>query len=165
MSHRHYCDYAGHYWQCDGAALRGTETEPSLCMCCDHGVPMEEGDHSRCAIELLACPEHREAQLREMGLTPGAVSMAERQNGTETATFKDRDGKPIVGFCLWCNQNFYSMDEVKAHNADDMKACPVFQELKGEQCMPPVLQAMLEKAGLLGDDSLPDPGQKPKRPN
>jgi hypothetical protein len=31
MSHRHFCDYAGHDWQCGGAALRGSETEPSLC--------------------------------------------------------------------------------------------------------------------------------------
>jgi hypothetical protein len=30
---------------------------------------MGEGDHSGCPVELLACPEHREAQLREMGLS------------------------------------------------------------------------------------------------
>jgi hypothetical protein len=28
---------------------------------------MEEGDHSGCSVELLACPEHREAQLSKMG--------------------------------------------------------------------------------------------------
>ena len=31
---------------------------------------------------------------------------------------------PIVGFCLWCDKDFYSMEEVEAHNADNMKACP-----------------------------------------
>jgi hypothetical protein len=28
---------------------------------------MEEGDHSGCSVELLACPDHREAQLSKMG--------------------------------------------------------------------------------------------------
>jgi len=28
----------------------------------------------------------------------------------------------------------------------------VFQELKGEHCVPPVLQAMFEQAGFLDDD-------------
>jgi hypothetical protein len=27
---------------------------------------MEDGDHSKCAVELLACPEHRDEQLRKM---------------------------------------------------------------------------------------------------
>ena len=71
MSHRHFCDYAGHYWQCDGTALRLVDTEPSLCMCRHHNVPVEEGDHSRCMIELLACPQHRDAQLRQIGYEPG----------------------------------------------------------------------------------------------
>jgi hypothetical protein len=28
---------------------------------------MTEGDHGNCPIELLACPEHRDEQLRDMG--------------------------------------------------------------------------------------------------
>ena len=69
MSHRHFCDYAGHEWECEGTALRPIrgDTEPSTCMCLNHQVSMEDGDHSMCSIELLACPEHREAQLQEMG--------------------------------------------------------------------------------------------------
>jgi hypothetical protein len=71
MSHRHFCDYAGHEWDCTGSALRpiAGHTEPSTCMCLRHHVPMEDGDHSECSIELLACPEHREAQLSEMRLS------------------------------------------------------------------------------------------------
>lgn len=65
--------------------------------------------------------------------------------------FRDQDGNPIIGFCLWCNRNYYSMEEVEAHNADDMKLCPVFQSLKHEDCGPPVLQGMFEQAGLLDD--------------
>lgn len=62
MSHLHYCDVAGHEWQCGGAALRplAGDTELSLCICGTCQVPMEEGDHSQCAIELLACPQHGE---------------------------------------------------------------------------------------------------------
>ena len=67
MSHRHACD-AGHYWNCEGTALRPLmgDTEPSVCMCIRHRVPLEVGDHSECSIELLACPEHREEQRRRM---------------------------------------------------------------------------------------------------
>jgi len=48
------------------------------------------------------------------------------------------------------------------HNADGMKACPVHEALKDEHCMPPVLQIMLEQAGLLkeeepGESDDPDP--------
>jgi hypothetical protein len=60
--------------------------------------------------------------------------------------FADSDGKSTVGFCLWCNRDFHSMEQVGAHNADDMAACPVFQELHGG--MPPVLQVMLAEPGL-----------------
>ena len=163
MSHRHFCDYADHYWQCDGTALRLVDTEPSLCMCRYHGIPIEEGDHSRCMIELLACPEHREAQLRQIGYKPSTDNMpsCEADAEAEASTFQGKDGRRTVGFCLWCSRHFYSMEELKAHNADDMKACPAFQELKGEQSMPPVLQASVEKFGLL-DNILPEAPKKPK---
>jgi hypothetical protein len=47
---------------------------------------------------------------------------------------------PIVGFCLWRDKDFCSMEEVEAHNADNMKACPVHEELinrpGGCRCVP-----------------------------
>jgi hypothetical protein len=92
MSHRHFCDYAGHYWHCDRTALRGADTEPSLCMCFDHGVPMEDGNHSRCTIELLACPEHRLAQLRVTGLVSGADNVPDY--GGDVAAMKSRINVP-----------------------------------------------------------------------
>ena len=69
ISHQHFCGYAGHYWQCEGKALRPHtgDTELSLCMCPTHGVPMDEGDHSKCMVELLACPEHRRASAKADG--------------------------------------------------------------------------------------------------
>jgi hypothetical protein len=52
------------------------------------------------------------------------------QGDAESTTFKDKDGARIVGFCLCCNKDFYSMEEMEAHNADDSKECPVFQKWK-----------------------------------
>ncbi len=59
MSHQHFCDVAGHWWECEGTALRPGDKEPSVCMCLKCGVPLEFGDHSHDFAELLACPEHR----------------------------------------------------------------------------------------------------------
>ena len=54
MSHRHYCYVSGHDWQCsDGCA----------CIC---GLPMEQGDHSDCPVELRACPEHKDETEQQM---------------------------------------------------------------------------------------------------
>jgi len=122
---------------------------------------MEEGDHTECPVELLACPEHMEEQLRRMGYEPGTSNMPHRSEATpEEIPFKDENGNRTVGFCLWCNKDFYSMEEVEAHNANDMAACPVFQQLKDEHCMPPVLQMMFEDAGLLDED---EPGEDRKK--
>ena len=154
--HRHWCDVSGHEWECHGTAfrpLRG-DIEPTPCYCLQHQSQMEDGrDHSLCSIELLACPEHRDQQLPAMGYEPGQEppqrSAAESE---ESSLFKDAEGNDIVGFCLWCNCNFYFMDEVEAHNADEMANCPVFQELKDQHCGPPVLHAMFEQAGFLDHD-------------
>ena len=158
MSHRHFCDFAGHYWECDGAAVRPQmgNTEPTICMCLSHGVPMEEGDHSACSIELIACPEHSADQMLAMGYAPGQAVEVPNGEPEESSMFRDADGNRTIGFCLWCNKDFYSMDEVQAHNADDMAACEAFQELKGQQGMPPVLQAMFEHAGLLPEEEPDD---------
>jgi hypothetical protein len=93
---------------------------------------MEQGDHSGCSIELLACPEHMDEQLRQMGYEPGTSNMPSREDSTEATMFADSEGNPIVGFCLWCGKDFYSFEEMEAHNADDMAECPDFQEFKAK---------------------------------
>jgi hypothetical protein len=60
----------------------------------------------------------------------GTRDLPHTENAAEGTMFIDGDGKPIVGFCLWCDIDFYSMSEVEAHNADEMRACPGFQEFK-----------------------------------
>ena len=146
--HYHFCDYAGHYWECAGTALRplAGDTEPSVCMCPMHQEALADGDHSECSVELLACPEHRDAQLREMGILDKS-DLPKSQVGAESTIFKDDNGNPIVGFCLLCNKDFYSMEEANAHDADDRKECIVFQELKDEECGPPALHKMIKVDG------------------
>lgn len=153
MSHRHWCDVEGHWWECVGTALRPGDTGPSVCMCLKCGVPLESGDHTHDYVELLACPEHR--KVDEV-----ITALHQMEPGAERGVWRDKDGNSIVGFCVWCNKDFYSMEEVETHNANGMKSCPVHQELTnqpgGYPYMPPVLQDMLEQAGLLKDE---EPGE------
>lgn len=153
MSHRHFCDYEGHYWDCEGPAVRLFAPEASVCMCLNHGVPMEEGDHSECSVELLSCPKHRADHMRAMGYDPEYTVEPRDQDAEGSPMFKDEAGIRIVGFCLWCNKNFYSMDESEAHTANEMADCPVFQELKDQHFMPPVLEMMLEDVRLRDDEA------------
>jgi hypothetical protein len=67
MSHRHFCDFAGYYWECQGTALQLPASVATICRCVDHGVPVEDGNQSLCTIELLACPDDRIDQMRVMG--------------------------------------------------------------------------------------------------
>ena len=152
MSHRHFCDFAGHYWDCEGTATRLFTPEPSVCMCLNCGTPMEQGQHDDCSVELLSCPEHRADQMRAMGYDPGYTEEPRSAESKPSSMFVDEDGNRTVGFCLWCNKDFYSMAEVEDHNANNMANCPVSQELKDEHCMPPVLQVMLEEAEKPSDD-------------
>jgi len=68
MSHQHFYDVAGHWYGCDGKALRRADTEPSVCLCRGCHLPLEDGDHARCKnrVELVTCPEHREEERRRM---------------------------------------------------------------------------------------------------
>jgi hypothetical protein len=114
------------------------------------------GDHSECSIELIAYPAHRDEQMQAMGYKPGEAVAPPNAGPEQSSMFRDAEGNRTVGFCLWCGKDFYSMEEVETHNADDMAACEAFQQLKGHQAMPPVLQAMMEEAGLLDDEGTDD---------
>jgi hypothetical protein len=91
--------------------------------------------------------EEREEELRGWSLREnpeGGTEQSPSANGDsgpaakpeEPSMFRDKNGNRTVGFCLWCNQDFYSMGEFEAHNANNMRECPVHEELKGEHCMP-----------------------------
>jgi len=155
MSHRHFCNFAGHEWECEGTALRllAGDTSPSVCMCFTHGVPIEDGDHSDCSIELLACPEHLDEHMLAMGYLPGSPVPSPVPNDQPSTMFQDEHGNPIVGFCLWCNKDFYTVEESEAHQANEMAACEVFQDLKDKNCGPPILEKIFEQAGLLEEET------------
>ena len=40
----------------------------------------------------------------------------------------DDDGMPIVGFCHWCNANFYSRTELDLHLRNMATLCAPFRE-------------------------------------
>ncbi len=140
MSHRHFCDVAGHWWECEGKALRFGDQEPPACVCLPSGRPLEGFDHTlrHDPVEFLACPQHREWDA-------ASAAPCQAKPGAEPAIIRDKDGNRVLGRCLWCRTDFYRWGEVAAHNANDMEACPVFQELKDKQCMPPLLQIKLRK--------------------
>jgi len=80
---------------------------------------MDEGDHTECPIELLACPDHMDEQLRRMGYEPGTGNMPRRSEGVAGENFfKDSDGSRTVGFCLWCNKDFYTQVLLYRSNLD-----------------------------------------------
>lgn len=47
---------------------------------------------------------------------------------TEGGILHDQDAPPIIGFCLWCERDFYSMEEADSHHADESKVCHGFQK-------------------------------------
>ena len=100
MSHRHFCDSAGHYYKC------GKNCE---CIC---GLPMEQGDHSECPVELKACPKHKDATEQQVAEPEsGSVQIdfstlsPERQQSRPHCDCGCADADPgnVVGFCLWCD--------------------------------------------------------------
>lgn len=132
MAHKHFCDAVGHYWDCEGTALRPLAgiAGATVCMCLTHDVPMESGDHSRCPVELLACPVHREEQLRLHTVTPGSPTGHRWEITNLGPELADEEAKSSIGFCLWCNQDFHTMAEMEAHVANDSEACAAFQRFK-----------------------------------
>jgi hypothetical protein len=119
MSHRHYCDFAGHDWQC---------SENCECIC---GLPMEGHDHSECPVELRACPEHAAEQQRSIAEAMSQESDPESiQKWRERLSARPRcecgcveaDSK-IVGFCIWCDHTYlaYNSEIEDLHFA---KHCP-----------------------------------------
>jgi len=73
MSHTHFCDIAGHPWQC--------ESSECICIC---QKQIEQSDHSRCPIELRACSQHDKEQ----------VSNAHRDQCAPSVTHETDAGAP-----------------------------------------------------------------------
>lgn len=79
MSHRHYCPATNHYWECNGTATRFSPegTQPSPCMCpTQPDVLVDEGDHSTCSVEILACSDEHQS-LHQKYLDETSVDLEE----------------------------------------------------------------------------------------
>jgi hypothetical protein len=128
MSHRHWCDFAGHDWECEGNAMRqfAQDSMPTLCMCIKHSVSMDDGDHSECPVELLVCPQHRHEQLEQIGEFTTS-DLLQNEGCSESSMLTEKGGEAAVGFCLWCNRDFYTADEFWEHNGNGVNACPEFR--------------------------------------
>ena len=119
MSHRHYCDFAGHHWQCAGDCE---------CIC---GVAMEGNDHSECRVELRACPEHAAEQERSiaeaMSSDPDPAFVQKRQQRLHCACgCAEAELSNVVGWCLHCDHVYvnYSPEIEARHFAADCPDAP-----------------------------------------
>jgi hypothetical protein len=117
--HRHACGH-GHYWDCACTAIPYSETVPTVCMCLDHGLPMEDGDHSQCTIELLDCPLHRTEQagsaesrlLAEDQIEQGWEPIQIPDNLAEMFQNWTNDPEANIGWCLLCNSAICTKDDL-----------------------------------------------------
>ena len=121
--HMHYCDVAGHEWQCGGNCD---------CIC---GLPMEQGNHSDCPVELRACPEHKDETDQQMtAIESTAVeidftSLCEKREQPRLhcqCGCADIVPGTAVGFCLWCDHGYveYSPEIENRHFAFHCPGAP-----------------------------------------
>jgi hypothetical protein len=112
MSHRHFCDVAGHYWECDGVrpGFFGAAPSPCICFC---GTSPEVGDHSDCPVELRACPEHKKYAMTGL---PADESVPEPGEGLTRIKFPPdyktkakravKQAQKYGAACFWCGQGY-----------------------------------------------------------
>ena len=123
MSHRHYCDFAGHHWQCAGD-----------CECCC-GLMMEAHDHSDCPVELRACAEHEAEAARSIAeaiASEPKPSLVQRWHGRPRCECgcAEAELSEVVGWCFHCSHVYVEYDP-KIENLHFANHCPgVPEELK-----------------------------------
>jgi hypothetical protein len=106
MSHQHFSDVMGRWFECDGKALRRGDSAPSLCLCDICGVPLEQGDHGQCQnlVELVSCEEHRDEGRRRI-VAAEMEQAAAFQEAAYAECMKTTEGTPeyyqaLEGFIL-----------------------------------------------------------------
>lgn len=94
--HKHFCEIAGHEWQC---------SDQCECIC---GMPMERHDHSDCPVMLLPCPKHAaepEARPSESMSDNNTVEIVDLPQGPAPhcqCGCADADAAEVVGWCFHC---------------------------------------------------------------
>jgi hypothetical protein len=146
VEHRHFCDVgAGHYFQCDGLAMRPFDSTLTACFCPDCGVLMTEGDHGKCAgeVEHFPCPVHLREHLVAHGYDPDNL-LDPSSPLSILALFSDQEGYPIFNWCRWCSDSFRLASTFREHQADLMNNCPAFAEFRNSPSFMEFLEAMEE---------------------
>jgi hypothetical protein len=142
MSHPYFCDIGGHEWEleCDCVALHEFVTEKySVCICTACQLPKDERDHSRCPIELRACPEHLNQTSAEADAGGVPITMPPDADDKAERAFSQLE--TYVAACFWCGHGY---DEYNAKAEDEHFAynCPD---------APEELREHAKKRLLLGD--------------
>jgi len=114
MSHRHYCDAAGHDWKC--------RSRKCVCICRE---PMHRADHSKCPVELRACPKHRaEAHTNTAPAVEKTASKAlpikfPPEHRLRQAMRRASRHAECGAFCVWCGYGYrlghYTSEAEDAH--------------------------------------------------
>ena len=127
MSHLHFCEITGHEWVCEGTALRpdAGDTKPSVCMCMQCQTPLEQGDHSKCPVELVICPAHLAEFHQWVRDSHGEAELLDLPvDADETIGAALDQLEAYEAACLWCGHGYddYSAkaeDEHFAYNCPD----------------------------------------------
>jgi hypothetical protein len=104
-------------------------------MCHDHGLPMEQGDHSDCSTEILTCPKHLaelmnapdgRLPVNEEEVEDGFVPIEIPDNFDEMLEAWSETDFPRVGLCLMCGEIIRSEDDflpgTYTHNCEQGRA-------------------------------------------
>ncbi len=125
MSHLYFCDRGGHEWEmeCDCVALHEFVPENySVCICKTCHFAKDEGDHSRCPIELRPCPEHLHQTSAEGDA--GGVPITMPPDADEKAERAFSQLETYEAACFWCGHGYDEYNaktegEHFAHNCPD----------------------------------------------
>jgi hypothetical protein len=142
MSHPFFCEIGGHEWELDCYCVAVHEFVPeqhSVCICETCQFPKDQGDHSRCPIELRPCPEHLHQTSAEADA--GGVPISLPLDADEKAERAFAQLQTYEAACFWCGHGY---DEYNAKAEDEHFAynCPD---------APEELREHAKKRLLLGD--------------
>ena len=150
MSHRHFCTFGKHFFECNGTAIQLFERGPSICLCPDHGTPIQEGNHCDCSIDHVTCPEHRSAHLIALGYNPDDPPDPSSLLSA-LPLFTDANSYPLSGWCPWCLTGFRSRTEFENHTENLWDNCSAFESLRNDRRVVEFLET-LDEFDLLDDD-------------
>jgi hypothetical protein len=122
VSHKHFCEIGGHEWECECAALHEFDPERfQVCICKACQLPMDEGDHSNCPIELLTCPEHLSQKSAEESARGVPITFPPDVNEKAERAFQQLETYEAA--CFWCGHGYEDYN-TKAEDEHFAYHCP-----------------------------------------